>query len=63
MKGRGMWAVSGSLALQDGFAGYVALLGKCHSAMVKHWCVLLVHWPGVNAQVSRCSLGCDCNVL
>lgn len=34
----------------------MALLGECHSAGVRCWCVLLMHWPGVNAQVSRAHL-------
>lgn len=34
----------------------MAPLGKCHRAMVKCWFVLLVHWPGLNAQVSRAHL-------
>lgn len=34
----------------------MALLGKCHSAVVKCWCVLLVHWLGLNAQVSGAHL-------
>lgn len=34
----------------------MALLGKCCSAMVKCWCILRVHWLGLNAQLSRAHL-------
>lgn len=47
-----MWAVSS----RNELAGYVALLGDCHRAMVKCLCVLLVHWQGLIAQAGRARL-------